>query len=91
MPFIGESDRNQNLIDTRTGGKTLITGSPERKKTVRFDGAMEIDLAHEEALANPETKQKIFINNPPMMASQEVVKEVTSKVTSEPEETILDR
>ena len=56
----------------RDGERVLIEGSPEKKKTVRFDGA-EIDLAKQEAMKDPD--HKIFINNPPTMKGIDKIEE----------------
>ena len=56
----------------RDGKEVLVQGSPEKKKTVRFDGN-EIDLAKEELMKDPD--HKVFINNPPTMMGEEKTKE----------------
>ena len=56
---------------SRDGKEVLVQGSPEKKKTVRFDGN-EIDLAKEELMKDPD--HKVFINNPPTMMGNEKLK-----------------
>ena len=72
MPFIGQDDRLIGIQQARDGKEVLVQGSPEKKKTVRFDGN-EIDLAKEELMKDPD--HKIFINNPPTLMGKEKTKE----------------